>query len=199
MSGADITTLIFQVIIAVIGASAAFVAIIVAKRGKEREETQKAIADAEARDQADRVQRFEELKTSLQAARTDLAYFREQVTAAREELTRVTADRDERIRDLEKRVKGLEVDKDEAFQQSDLLSEQLAEEREANKLLRSQLAATLAELDAAKQQIQNSAKQVVILTEHAKRVDDWWHIYVRLNGNPEGAPPPPKLTPFDAD
>jgi uncharacterized coiled-coil protein SlyX len=198
MSGADITTLVFQVIIAMIGASAAFVAIIVAKRGKQREETQKAIADAEARDQADRVQRFEELKTSLQAARTDLAYFRDQVNDARTELARVTLERDDRIRELEKRVAefdkildGINADKDEAWAQADLLGKQLNEERESNRLLRSQLAASFAELDAAKQQI-------AILMEHARRVDDWWHLYVRANGNPGNVPDPPSLTSFES-
>lgn len=188
MTGAQIASTLFQILVAMLGAAAAIYATRVAKRGKDIEAQQALVLAGEEREQEDRRQRFEELKTSLSAARDDLKYYAEQLALART-AAQASADRAAKILELERRVAEIERDKEEAFEQADLLSKQLDEEREANKLLRAQLAATVAELDVAKQQID-------ILTEHAKRIDDWWHLLIRQNGHPEGVSGPPTLTKF---
>lgn len=189
MTLAEIADGAFRIVVALLAAASLIIAARIAKRGKDKEAEQAALMAAEAREQEDRKQRFEELNTSLAAARQDLKYYAEQLSLARTEV-QAGVDRAAKIVELERRIGDIERDKEAAFEQADMLSQQLDEERETNKLLRAQLAATLAELDAAKQQI-------AILSEHAKRVDDWWHLLLRQNGNIKGATAPPQLTTFD--
>lgn len=185
MNGA-VTAGIFQVLVALIALSSVAYGIRNGRRGKEREDAQASLMAAEARQLQDREQRFEELKTSLAAARADLKYYAEQLKIARDE-AKASVDRAAKIIELERRLSDIESDKDDAYEQSDLLGKQLDQEREANNLLRLQVKALLAELDAAKE-------QNAILVEHAKRIDDWWHLLIRQNGHPVGVNPPPSLT-----
>jgi septal ring factor EnvC (AmiA/AmiB activator) len=185
MTTAEIATGLFQVVVAVLALTSGLYAARVARAGKARELEQQQAAAREAAAAEDRRQRFAELQSSLEAKRADLQWYSDQLTATRTLLGETGA----KIADLERRLVEIERDKDAAYEQADALAEQLNEERESNKLLRSQLAATLAELEGVKQ-------QNVILAEHAARIDDWWHLLLRTNGHPEGVAAPPVLSLF---
>lgn len=87
-------TTAFQLGIGLLTALSAFYATRAARRGKLAELSQQAIATAAAAEQADRKQRFEELKTSLDAARLDLEYYTRQLERARAEATAAENEKD---------------------------------------------------------------------------------------------------------
>jgi septal ring factor EnvC (AmiA/AmiB activator) len=84
----------FQLLIAALTVVSGFYATRAARRGKQAETTQAAIAAAAAREQEDRKQRFEELKTSLDSARLDLDYYDRQLKRARQEASDAESERD---------------------------------------------------------------------------------------------------------
>ncbi len=120
---------------------------------------------------------------------------------------------EEKVDHLEDLEKQLIREKEAAFEQSDLLAEQLEEERKANRLLAAQLETTRAQLDAAiaelaiareeltveKQRNVILNQQNAILIEHAHQTAEFWEQHF-LHGNGHHDPndkPPPTLIPFD--
>lgn len=85
---------IFQAAVTVLTILAGIYATRSARRGKDAELLQQAIAFATSEDQADRKQRFEELIASLEAARKDLDYYSEQLRIAREEKSQAVTEKD---------------------------------------------------------------------------------------------------------
>jgi len=78
-------TTTFQLLIAALTVAAGMYATRAAKRGKEAEVRQQAIAAAAAKEAAERTQSFDELDRSLTAARKDLDYYETQLAKARTE------------------------------------------------------------------------------------------------------------------
>jgi chromosome segregation ATPase len=86
---------IFQVAVSVLTIIAGIYATRSARRGKEAELMQQAMAAAGAEEVADRTQRFEELKVSLEAARADLDYYTKQLERARSETKDVRTEKEQ--------------------------------------------------------------------------------------------------------
>jgi uncharacterized membrane protein YccC len=77
--------LIFQFTVGLLTVLAAIYATRVSRKGKVADQEQLARATEATAEQADRKQRFEEITTSLAAARADLTYYKEELNIARAE------------------------------------------------------------------------------------------------------------------
>ena len=97
----------FELAIATLTAFAGLYAVRAGKRGKDAELQQKTTAERIAQEQEDRRQRFEELKTSLDAARVDLNYYERQLDRARTEADTAEKERDRLQDEWMKRHKAL--------------------------------------------------------------------------------------------
>jgi chromosome segregation ATPase len=96
-----------------------------------------------------------------------------------------------------RRLTALDSNLQDAHEQNDLLAEQLEEERQSNKLLTASLATAQAQLHAALAELQNAKDQILVLTEHARRIDVWLVRHYSENGHTNEKDKPPTLTPFD--
>jgi chromosome segregation ATPase len=85
----------FQFAVAALTVLAGIYATRSARRGKDAETLQQALAVQTAEEQEDRKQRFEELRVSLEAARKDLEYYSAQLERARSEAHRAVTEKDE--------------------------------------------------------------------------------------------------------
>lgn len=84
----------FQIVISALTILAGVYATRSARRGKEAEVLQQALAVQTAEEQEDRKQRFEELRISLDAARKDLEYYAAQLERARKEAHDAVTEKD---------------------------------------------------------------------------------------------------------
>jgi chromosome segregation ATPase len=103
---------------------------------------------------------------------------------------------EKQILGFDRRLEAIDSDLQDAHEQNDLLSAELAEERKKTRLLESALEIARDQLAAALAELENAKDQIKVLIEHAKRVDDWWQWHFSTNGHTDETDRPPSLTPF---